>query len=1331
MKSKKVLAILLSMAIMVTFMPTMAFAAYGDADNVKCTVTLNSGDVVEKSSIADAVAAVDNGGSIKIEGEVNNSFSAFKAGDYAVDYHDATLANGVTIAPAEGSCWVGEDGVFALYSDHAWEYDKAVATPQTKLPYKADVVLYCSHGHEVIFDGVVADDSDVISDTEMTYSATVEETGFESFNVSWTVTIPADEVIYSLGDCSYKQAADGFAIKDAEGKVQITAKYYKQVGVKAPELVYDDNGDPVLLKAEIKDSEAGLPATEDAYGTTIYTVEFTFPDETTVGDIVEVTDVPKLTEQKNTITGVQFAYKESEDAEEAWVDLENILNPGDDADAEKVSSALLVRGEDNSLTYRLVWATLVGNDAGAAQYGDATPLPVDETESAKTKKACGEVTYCYEPISVEYKDLNGSKHTFAKTTAQLPKVYVEGTHEYEDRDSWSAEFIEVQQLHNSIVNTYAKCKYCEKEWGTLAEGTYEVPKTKTHTFKTDDNDKEIVYTVAATCENYGYTYKWCTSSDGWNGEDPYYLDEDNEILFVKAADDDNVNGTGGHPVLVDVTSGKVAHKFYKVNPANVNWDYTDDEDAVCTVTEMTCLDCDGVFTYVFHEKTAAEAKDEGIEFDSGSDDTVTVGTTLNVYGAITKSVVAGKNCSEKNTVTYTVTKVVPTEVKDNPETDTVGPHSFKNTVSFSNDGKTASVLQQCKEGCGAGVVDVDGNNGIKTVPANVTSEDNADGSTTYTASLDGVALGTKTVFDLTKATVVVNGGEVLDLNTLEYNQDEVKAVAEAAVEDAEDEILAAGTAARTAAEDSDDATAVYQAAYADESAKYEVQSYSYYGVYTYYVVEYADTETRVPGTSNYYSSRSAAQNVINEFADDAGNEAKNEYLDGVQREAEEAKARQIYNETFAKFAGMDLKDLVEVTINGAVIDKKLYDVVLAGPEGGKFIDGVNKVEVVAVPDTDAVGSALGTVNCIEPGTLYPVGMLRDDEAYDSGEPYEFDGKAHVFVAKAVFNGNGYPVTDATIKYAVVTEDEIIANDFDASKLPYDLDKVELTDAGEYIILAKVSKDGYTTAYRWVGDAVISPQTTGAVITTETKVMKYGDTLVATTGDAELDKLIGLSTEKASKKGYSEITYPLADLVSYDPNYQVRVDENAYVMIEKRNAKVVLKDVTKVYDGAEIDPTTLYSVDGVVNDDDLNVVVNTEGDKKIPTEPGVYVLVATANNANYDIQIVNGTLTINKIAQKVTSVSPTKKTYKANKKTNKLAKKQKFTLKATTEGDAKAKVTFKKSSGNKNITVSSKGKVTVKKGLKKGKYTVKVIVTKAETAHYAKATKTVKVTVKVK
>ena len=82
--------------------------------------------------------------------------------------------------------------------------------------------------------------------------------------------------------------------------------------------------------------------------------------------------------------------------------------------------------------------------------------------------------------------------------------------------------------------------------------------------------------------------------------------------------------------------------------------------------------------------------------------------------------------------------------------------------------------------------------------------------------------------------------------------------------------------------------------------------------------------------------------------------------------------------------------------------------------------------------------------------------------------------------------------------------------------------------------------------------------------------------------------------------------------------------------------------------------------------------------------------------------------------------------KLKKKNQSVSVKNAFTI-----NNAQGKVTYKKTSGNKKITVSSSGKITVKKGLKKGKYKVKVKVTAAGNASYNSGSKTVTVTVKVK
>ena len=70
------------------------------------------------------------------------------------------------------------------------------------------------------------------------------------------------------------------------------------------------------------------------------------------------------------------------------------------------------------------------------------------------------------------------------------------------------------------------------------------------------------------------------------------------------------------------------------------------------------------------------------------------------------------------------------------------------------------------------------------------------------------------------------------------------------------------------------------------------------------------------------------------------------------------------------------------------------------------------------------------------------------------------------------------------------------------------------------------------------------------------------------------------------------------------------------------------------------------------------------------------------------------------------------------------------IKVTRKGQGK--LSYAKTSGSKKITINKKtGKVTVKKGLKKGTYKVKVKVTAAGNANYRKATKKVTLKIRVK
>ena len=132
-----------------------------------------------------------------------------------------------------------------------------------------------------------------------------------------------------------------------------------------------------------------------------------------------------------------------------------------------------------------------------------------------------------------------------------------------------------------------------------------------------------------------------------------------------------------------------------------------------------------------------------------------------------------------------------------------------------------------------------------------------------------------------------------------------------------------------------------------------------------------------------------------------------------------------------------------------------------------------------------------------------------------------------------------------------------------------------------------------------------------------------------------------------------------------------------------------------------------------------VATVTSAGKVTGKKAGSVTITATNNGKSASVKI--------KIVKRANPMTVKAKAIKASsKKTQTFKKAKAFTVKK-----AKGTVTFKKVKGDKNITVTSKGNVTVKKGIKKGAYKVKVKVTaKGNTAYNAKTkTVTLKVTVK--
>jgi hypothetical protein len=1199
--------------IVFTFMPTMAFAddATTPDELTKCTYTVSDGSVLDATSIEDAMSKVSADGTVTVEGKVNNSIPISGSKAFTLDLSKAELASGVEVTVGANACLVNKKNVYTYHQSHRYTSAQAQVS---KVADWGNVTLFCEYGHAnpEVFSVQGVEDATTSTDEVVVYNInnaginTLVRAGLprsEAEKISWSVKRSEIKDVYALGTVDYVKDGNNVAVKDAAGKVQFFATYTKNGN---PAL--DENGKALTLtgtyKAEEITGDHAATTTTKGYGT--YKVYFTLPEATdAVSDTIFVYDAYELGARKNQITGIKAQYKDA-DGKTVYG---NLISAADTA-------VIPVTITDNNKKYDLVI-----DDSGKVAFsfvwsyteGAAKEDPVETLAPSKSElKSCGHGVYTYK-VSNRYTDAFGNIKTFEIKTLT---VTVAGNHDYENVTTWAKNWNKIDPKHDrtQTVNN-VECIFCGNTFSVI------VPKSSNHTLLKSDG-KVVTYTVEATCGHEGYQYNWCTVSDGetWKDGSNHYLDKkNNKILFNKAiATAAGDNNTTGHPVLVEGTvTPIVGHKLYVQAASLANaWESdsalaakTKTDDVVVTLVQVCQYD-GATFTYKFHKMTFAEAK-KTAEFkdavlDEGSDNTATINNVIHVFGAVDSVVTEGADCTKANTVKYFVKDLKDASGKEISKTVTstvaYGPHTYTNTVVFSADGKTASVQQQCTVCSYPGHADKDGNVRKQTKTADVTSVDNADGTTTYTATLEGYTLtnNTKTVYDLSKAVVTVNGGNVVDINKLD-------------------------------------------------------------------------------GTTSA-----------------------------------------------AKIAS--LKKLVKVTINGAELDSTLYNIAVVLPQADQLVSGVNDIEVTGATDK-VVASAKGVAQCVLPGTLSVYAWSYDGKATnESAKTITYDGKAHTVAVTEVYNGaKTLKIEGVDVKYAVATAAETQAEGFDPEKLAYDLTEVSLKDSGDYYVFAQLKKDGYTTAYPIVMELTINKVTLKNTVTASKQVLTYGSTdVTVSTGDAALDEKIGLKlTEEIGKLnvGY----YDLDRVISYDrTNYAVSTDG---IEIEKRNATIVMLDDSKTYDGKAADVSSLFTIDGAVNGDTLNVIVNVKGGKT-PVNAGKYTLVATANDANYKIETVTATYTINKIAQKVNSISPAKRSYTANSK-GKLARKKTFKLSADVTGSKDAKLSFSKVSGNAKITVTSAGKVTVKKGLKAGTYTLKVRATKAGIKNYAKATKTKSIKIVIK
>jgi hypothetical protein len=142
--------------------------------------------------------------------------------------------------------------------------------------------------------------------------------------------------------------------------------------------------------------------------------------------------------------------------------------------------------------------------------------------------------------------------------------------------------------------------------------------------------------------------------------------------------------------------------------------------------------------------------------------------------------------------------------------------------------------------------------------------------------------------------------------------------------------------------------------------------------------------------------------------------------------------------------------------------------------------------------------------------------------------------------------------------------------------------------------------------------------------------------------------------------------------------------------------------------------------------DISIATVSPDGVVTPKKAGKAVIkVSTSEDDLYLASEATATVTVEKAPSSV-SVKKSSATFTAKK-----LKKKAASFSIGPSSSSGGKVTCVKKSGHKYLTISKAGKVTVKKGAKKGSYTMKVTVKSAATAKYAAASKVFTIKVKIK
>lgn len=467
-----------------------------------------------------------------------------------------------------------------------------------------------------------------------------------------------------------------------------------------------------------------------------------------------------------------------------------------------------------------------------------------------------------------------------------------------------------------------------------------------------------------------------------------------------------------------------------------------------------------------------------------------------------------------------------------------------------------------------------------------------------------------------------------------------------------------------------------------------------YSIYNYNDFSHAS----ISETGNYYYAYNNGKAVIPSIEVELYNPESDE---------DEVVDPSKYTLKYIKYIGYD-----EVELDGAPVDEGYYEVYAVANAGSGYAGKTDVTSFEIVSAEDAKNLEYATV-----GTYWYDNRLPSDVPY-TGNP--------VALGLTVTMADG-TVAQEGADYAVTYQKGTEATDEDGDtyyEYGDDLPSVP-SEAGRYqVTITGKSADCTGTSTHWFNIVTDDEDAVAALIGTlpDADELTLGDADRVATARAAYDVLSDEVKAEYFTDEDADYDYRLA---------QLKAAEAKIADLQKVDATITASNKSVVFGktvnlGAKVDSgaTLIY------NSSNTKVATVTSAGKVKGVKAGkATITIKAAAKGKYRAATKKVTVTVTKAANtvKVKAKTATVKYAKVKKKVQTLKASKVVTVKS-----AKGTVTYAKAKGNKKITVNKKtGKVTVKKGLKKGTYSVKVKVKAAGNGNYKAKTVTVTFKIKVK